>query len=56
MLIVIDLFGDSGEEVAKADDAKRCAQEAERKRHEEWFNWVRHHEAVVPQVVPVTQE
>ena len=52
MLIVIDLFGD--DDVAKSDDTKQCA-EAERRQREQWLEWVKYREAVVPQVVPVTQ-
>lgn len=52
MLIVIDLFGD-GEEVVKIDKSKQHDDEC--KRREEWLNWIRQNEAVLPQVVPVTQ-
>lgn len=53
MVIVIDLFGDD-DNVAKSDDAKQCA-EVERRQREQWLEWVKYREAVVPQVVPVTQ-
>lgn len=55
MLIVIDLFGDSDDDVKKKDEA---AVAAERERlakveiaHREW---IKRNQQVVPQVVPVT--
>jgi len=59
MKIVIDLFEDGdtlvdgvNEGVAGAIEEARALAE----RREQWLNWMRHNEAVMPQIVPVEQE
>jgi hypothetical protein len=57
MLIVID-FGDDDESLVNAEEEKASQEAAvaieEQRKREAYFEWVRHHEQVAPQVVPVT--
>lgn len=57
MLIVVDLGG-SDEDVVEGggageSEAKRLEEERQR---EAWLNYILHNEAVLPQVVPVTND
>jgi len=57
MLITIDLVGD-GDTVVDGGSVKKDEAEAQRlkaERKNAWMEWVRRNEAVVPQIVPVTQ-